>query len=343
MSRGPYPDRVFGTDEDVATAYAEFAEHQARGYCPPYEDIAAHVAGDRATLAWLEGLPAAARQPNLLLAAVRYLGGPVEAWPSFRDWLTEHRPEVEQQMRTRRTQTNEAGRCATLLPWLPTDRPLALVEVGCSAGLCLYPDRYAYRYRRGGDDVLLGTGRPLLECDAGDGIALPEALPDVRLRAGTDLNPLDVTDADTRRWLAALVWPGQAARQERLAAAAELVAERSAAGDGVRVRQGDLLAELPRLLDEIPHGLTPVIMHSAVLAYVPRPEDRRRFADLATAAVAERGAVWIGNEAPGVLPVPDLDVAAARRASRGRFLMCVNGIPVAWSGSHGQSLDPLDG
>src|SRR3712207_7397840 len=39
------------------------------------------------------------------------------------------------------------SRCAALLPALATiDGPLALVEVGASAGLCLYPDRYGYEY-----------------------------------------------------------------------------------------------------------------------------------------------------------------------------------------------------
>jgi hypothetical protein len=52
----------------------------------------------------------------------------------------------------RTTQTDEAGRCAVLLAGLA--QPLALLEVGASAGLCLYPDRYAYRY----GEHAVGTG-----------------------------------------------------------------------------------------------------------------------------------------------------------------------------------------
>jgi hypothetical protein len=48
---------------------------------------------------------------------------------------------------SRSTQTNEPARCAVLLPALVClPQPLALIEVGASAGLCLYPDRYGYDY-----------------------------------------------------------------------------------------------------------------------------------------------------------------------------------------------------
>lgn len=99
---------------------------------------------------------------------------------------------------------NEAGRCAVLLPALALlPGPPALIEVGASAGLCPYPDRYSYRY----------DGHP--EPDPGDGLPgaadlhhhrtppLPREPPAVPWRAGIDLAPLDVDSDDDPAWLAA--------------------------------------------------------------------------------------------------------------------------------------------
>ncbi len=50
-------------------------------------------------------------------------------------------------MAERSTQTNEPARCATVLPVLAQlPQPLALLEVGAAAGLCLLPEYYAYDY-----------------------------------------------------------------------------------------------------------------------------------------------------------------------------------------------------
>ena len=82
---------------------------------------------------------------------------------AFRDFTLAHWPAIEAEVRTRATQTNEAGRCAVLLPVLAAlPQPLALLEVGASAGLCLYPDRYAYRY----GDQLVGRDEPILDVRA---------------------------------------------------------------------------------------------------------------------------------------------------------------------------------
>jgi hypothetical protein len=152
-------------------------------------------------------------------------------------------------------------------------------------------------------------------------------VPEVSWRAGLDLNPLDVTsDADVR-WLQCLLWPGETGREERLAAAVE-----TARRDPPPVYRGDLLADVPRLAAQAPPGATLVIFHSAVLAYLSMPQ-RARFA----ATVTALDAVWLSNEAPGILP----GSVAGVRDGRDFVLVRDGGTPLAVTDSHGTWLDWL--
>ena len=132
---------------EISIRYTRFAEEEARGRSPLYESITRGVAADEAVIGFLLGLPKAKQQPNLLLAAERHLFGAPRDWPHFRELLLSDRDAVRAVMLSRSTQTNEPARCATLLPVLAQLRqPLALIEVGASAGLCLLPDHYGYDY-----------------------------------------------------------------------------------------------------------------------------------------------------------------------------------------------------
>lgn len=319
------PDSTAG----IAQNYLHFAA-EARGRSPHYERLATEVAGDRAALAFLFGLPRVKRQPNLLLAAARYvLGHPADS-DSLRDLIAGRPDELASVMLSRRTQTNEPARCATLLPVLAMlPQPLALIEVGASAGLTLLPDRYSYDYaghRVAGTD----PDGPVIACEPRGPVPLPSRVPSVAWRAGLDLNPLDVTDDDDVRWLECLLWPGEAGRRERLAAAVA-----AARRDPPPVVRGDLLADLPELAAQAPKDATLVIFHSAVLAYVSSA-GRGAFADV----VRGLGAVWISNEAPRVLPGEPGHAQAGSAgygSGRGHFALVRDGsTPVALTDGHGQ-------
>lgn len=93
---------------------------------------------------------------------------------------------------THATQTNEARRCAVFLPELAKIRgPIALLEVGASAGLCLYPDKYAYRFitERGVDELAPTCGSSVVLETELRGRSAPTHLPEIVWRAGIDLNP----------------------------------------------------------------------------------------------------------------------------------------------------------
>ena len=232
---------------------------------------------------------------------------------------------------TRSTQTNEPGRCSTLLPVLARlPQPLALIEVGASAGLCLLPDYYGYDYGtlRLAPAANSGVEAPVFPCVANALTPLPGRLPAIVWRRGLDLRPIDLADDEEVSWLETLVWPGQEPRLARL---------RTAIGVARDVRpsvdRGNLLTDLRALAATAPADATLVIFHSAVLGYLSSRHDIDTF----VSTVRELHAVWISNEAPTVLP--DISAGIRYTVPRNRFLLAVDGKPVAFTGPHGQSID----
>lgn len=316
----------------LAARYRRFAATEARGRSPLYERIAQAIAGDAGTLALIGSLPEAKRQPNLMLAAVRHRHGIAKDWPQFRAWLHDDFAALREVILARSTQTNEPGRCAVLLPLLSRlPQPLALIEVGASAGLCLLPDRYGYDYGRTRISAP-DRAAPVFACTADAATPLPASPPRIVWRAGLDLNPLDAADPETRDWLTTLVWPGQEQRADGLRTAL-----RVAAREPPRILRGDLRRDLARLAGQAPAGATLVIFHTAVLAYIADAAERDAFA----AEVTRLCPAWIANEAPSVLPA-----RAGGRAGTGapgRFLLSLNGAPMAWTDPHGRAMEWVAG
>jgi len=314
----------------LSTAYRRFAEDEARGKSPLYEEFARGVAADDEILDLLLSLPRLKRQPNLLFAAARHLLGTPDGWSRFRRGITQRRDALRTLMLLRSTQTNEPGRCAALLPVLTgLPQPLALLEIGASAGLCLLPDFYGYDYS---GRVVQPDARksevPIFPCTVNAATPVPQTLPRIAWRAGIDLNPVDILDPDQVRWLEALVWPEQTDRLARLRAAIGI-----AAANKPRLVEGDLRRDLARLAAEMPRDMTRVIFHTAVLAYVASRDERAEFARSTTSLCD----VWISNEAPHIFPEIARRVPAP--GPPGHFLIAVNGIPVARADPHGASLE----
>ena len=309
---------------------------EAQATSPTWGRLCRWIAEQPALCARLDALPGTKRQPNVFLAALKYLDGPLEPGPAFADWVETHWDAVERVILARATQTNEPGRCAVLAPLLAAlPQPLTLLEVGSSAGLCLLPDRYRYRYATAGAGA--GEARvtrapraapdaPLLDCAVtGPAPGDPADLA-IANRCGIDLNPLDPADADDAAWLRALVWPGEDAREQRLAACLQL-----AASERPEVLRGDVRDGLDALLTRVAPGSTPVLQHAALLQYLTRDE-RARF----EAGVRASGVRWLSYEGPSV-------VASVRRRLADReawestphFVVALDGEPVARASAHG--------
>jgi hypothetical protein len=164
-------------------------------------------------------------------------------------------------------QTNEVARCAVLLGGFSaiarqTGRPLALLEIGASAGLNLHWDDYGYDFVK----ASWGPAKAPLRLAPEWRGPLPALGPvEVRARQGCDRRPLDPSDANDRLRLRAYVWADQGARLQRLERALDHVARH-----GTRIEQADAADWLEARLAARPVGLTTALFHSIVWQYLPR-------------------------------------------------------------------------
>ena len=259
--------------------------------------------------------------PNVFLAAVHFLLAeapehelsafyaslhddprpPVEAYPAFRDFVRSNTARLIPLLETRITQTNEVGRCSFLLPAFTAvqqstgGEPLALIDVGCSAGLHLRWDSYYYDYgvAQVGDPRAAVSIRCELRGPAMP--PLPVRFAECPFRVGIDLNPIDLRDPIERRWFEALIWPEHEGRR-RLAAAAidELLR------DPPTIVRGDAVDVLAAELAAVPSGAALVVYNSAALCQGGDAE-KKAIADVLVAFSSRRPIRWLYCEGEEVL------------------------------------------
>ncbi|QMU95998.1 DUF2332 domain-containing protein [Microbacterium esteraromaticum] len=280
----------------VAERYDRFARDEAPGRSDVYAAWAAGVAGDAAVQALLARLSPQNRQPPLVFAVSRLLGAPVGGYAQWREFVLEHADELVAECGRRGVQINEPLRLAALLPALSMiDGPIALLELGAAAGLCLYPDRFSFRI-----DGADGVPRERIDPSDGPSPVLlgsvvtgelpPLRVPEVIWRAGVDLDPLDVRSPSDRAWLESLIWPGERERSERIAGAMAIVA-----ADPPVLRAGDAAEQLEAVVACAPAGAKLVITTPGMLVYLPRPR-RLELIERIRAVDAH----WITIDSPGL-------------------------------------------
>ncbi len=284
------------------------------------------ISGDPDVVALIDQLSREHRQPSLIFSVLHLLDAPTGPWGEVRDWLVAEWPRIAAVARERRTQTNEVGRCAPLLAAL--DRipgPLALIELGASAGLCLGVDRYAYRFD---DGPVVGEGELVLACStSGEGRA-PSRLPEVVWRRGVDVAPLALDDPADVAWLEALLPPDRPDRLARLRAASTRLAD-----DPPTVVAGDALEELPPLVAAAPAGAIVVVLALGTLVYldpVARLEVQQRAAELSAHLVT--------LEPVTALPAVHERLSEFTAPDPTPFLLALDGEPIAYSSAHGDRL-----
>ena len=229
----------------------------------------------------------------------------------------EHESDLRGLMSTRLVQTNEVARCSYLRPafaFIADEKqglPLSLVDVGASAGLNLLWDRYSYDYR---DHGLAGDRRSpvriAVEVRGDNCPPIPHDSPSVAFRTGVDLNPVDVTDADSALWLRALVWPGHERRADQLQAAMSL-----ALSDPPALVAGNALNVLPAILGNMPTRLTLCIFHNHALNQFSQ-EKRRRFTALVDECSKDREVYLLSAEGRRGQSFVNLELARIRNGDR---------------------------
>jgi hypothetical protein len=315
-------------DDDLARLWRWFAATQCRGYSPLYEAIVDGVAGDEELLGIVRAARPDAHLPPMLLAAVHYqlLDGadthPLadryagrrhdDPLPLFRDLCRSRRAEIDRLLATRHIQTNECGRSAVIGPgltWLAarTGEPLALVDVGASAGLNLLCDRYRLDYGTSGSTGPAASTVTVV-CEVSGPAPIAASLPAIAARVGVDRSPVDVRDDEDARWLLACVWP-DTGRLERTAAAIEL-----ARVETPSVVAADATDTVPSVLAGLPADAHAVLITTWAFAYLS-VEARQAFIAMLVEQSRRRPLAWLSAEGAGTVEALDEAEEAERTRS----------------------------
>ncbi len=220
-------------------------------------------------------------------------------------WL-QHRPALLAAL-AHAPQTNEVMRGAALLPGLlavaaATGLPLALREIGSSAGINLWCERWRHAHGAwvwdAGDEA--GVARPTLTADW-RGPPPPLAAPlAIASRAGCDLLPVNLSRPGEALRLASFVWADQRERLQRLRAAAAAAAVWQTRGDGA-VEALPAADFVERELAAPRAGIATVLMHSVVWHYLGEAQQRRIAAAVEAAGAGATAGVplaWLRFEPP---------------------------------------------
>jgi hypothetical protein len=254
--------------------------------------------------AGLHALVLQGKAPPLAAAYPPHEAGDEALWQAVSSALREHEAHMQRWLDSP-PQTNELRRSAGLIAaghWLraQTGLPIALSELGASAGLNLNWDRYALEIgdrRYGPADAVL-TLTPEWR-----GELPPLCPPEIASRRGVDLNPIDAGTAEGQLRLLSYLWPDQSDRLERTRAALTLPPAPVDRADAIDWLQGRLTD--PR------EGRLHMIYHTIAWQYFPagtQARGRRMIEDAGASATDTAPLAWLRMEADGQEPGAALDL-----------------------------------
>ncbi|MBG9544321.1 hypothetical protein ABE29_16460 [Cytobacillus firmus] len=275
---------------NLSSRFKTFGQYECRGSSNLYEFLSNKIAEDEELL----GLASEAKDgqpvPNLFFGAIHYLllkgkehelkefypslvenpGNPQESFESFKDFCRLNSQEIKEIVKSKIVQTNEVRRCAYLFPvfayiFQKIEKPLAMIEIGTSAGLQLLWDKYSYSYGTGETYGNRNANVHLTsEIKGGHVPIFPEEMPPVASRMGVDLYINDLKNREDFLWLNSLIWPEHEERRTLFEKAAQSVKE-----NPICLIEGDGVELLPGLIKDIPEEHSICVFHTHVANQMP--------------------------------------------------------------------------
>ena len=338
------------TIEEMAARFETFAQEEAgaagmAAMSPTYQALSMAVASDRRLLKIARECQVGQPIPNLFLASVKRLlysnsgdelakhyirAGQGERASDnlveeFTRFCLENEERVTELVRTRRVQVNAEGRCGYLMPAFGLASadagglPLALVDVGSSAGIHLLWDKFRYIYSDGSEFGPEDSDVKIYCETAGQMPDIPAELPEVRFKVGLDMSPIDMMAEEEFLWIMALIWPEHMDRSQTMWETMLLWM-----ADPPPVKHGNALDTLPEVLKEAPMDTALCVFHCHVLNQFS-VDDRAAFYEILRAESFKRPVYYIPSEGESLLVTRIVDgesasLAFAKRQAHGRWV-----------------------
>ncbi|KOS62207.1 DUF2332 domain-containing protein [Lysinibacillus agricola] len=273
----------------LSKQFRTFAKNECENSSPLYEHLANKIADDEELLKVATFIPQGQPVPNLLLAGVQYLLSPSkddlvyfypslttttrpikEVYPVFKAFVLSHSDELKALFQEKLVQTNEIRRCSYLYPMMTEiyerhKKPLALLEIGASAGLQLGMDQYNYCYNQ--QLHINNSNNAFVLSSENRGQPLPASIsnaPVVCKRVGIDLNPIDIHNEEELQWLQALIWPEHQERRLLLNQALPILKELD-----LQLIKGDAIKLIKDIVRDINEDAMLVVYHTHVANQIP--------------------------------------------------------------------------
>lgn len=285
----------------ISNRFKTFAERECKDSSRLYEFLSYKIAEDDELLELSSYAKEGQPVPNLFFGAVHYLllkrirhelrdyypsiveqPKPVEeSFHPFKQFCQQYRDLIISILRVKNVQTNEVRRCAYLYPifsyiFEKTKKPLALIEIGTSAGFQLLWDKYRYTYQSGEHYGEMDSDVHIQSEIRGEKVPnFPAKVPPVAERTGIDLHVNDVSDDEDSLWLNALIWPEHEERRNLFHRAVQSIRKYK---KEIHLIEGDGVDILPQIVERIPQDVLPCVFHTHVANQMPE-ETKYRLLD----------------------------------------------------------------